>query len=292
MIRSMTGFGRSAGELEHETITAELSAVNHRFLDCSFRLPYAWAALEPSLRETVKRYVARGKVSITIRRDRGFTGRQPVRFDPEVARQYIESSRTLAELMASTEALSLDTLAQLEGVFYQEEELQDLDTVMAVLNGVLVSALEQFNTARSTEGSALARDIEERVAQMREALASIEARLPELSIEYETRLRARLSELNLDLGLSEDRIALEVALLADKSDVNEEVVRLKAHFDHVLELLATPDPVGRDLNFLSQEIQREVNTLGSKMRDIGVTRETLRMKSELEKLREQIQNIE
>lgn len=292
MTRSMTGFGRATGVFEGEHITVELSAVNHRFFECSFRLPYAWTALEPVLRETVKKHMDRGKVSVSIRRERGLSGRQSVRYDTMVAQQYIDAARHLAGLMNTTESLSLNTLAQLEGVFYQEEETQDLENVNETLTVILVDALEQCNATRTAEGQALAADITERVAQMREAVEAIGARLPELSAAYEQRLRTRMAALNAEVGLKEERIALEVALLAEKSDVNEEVVRLQTHFDQVLALLASNDPAGRELNFLAQEIQRETNTLGSKLRDIGVTREVLRVKSELEKLREQVQNLE
>jgi uncharacterized protein (TIGR00255 family) len=288
----MTGFGRGSIELEGERITVELSAVNHRFLECSFRLPYAWTSLETSLRDLVKKKVARGKVNISIRRSRGPAGRQQVRCDEEVAQQYIDAVRSLGQLMTSTEALSLNTLARLEGVFYQEEEKEDLDSVRVLLEQALEQAFAQLNQTRINEGAVLATDTETHITLMRECLGQIEERLPELSKAYEDRLRSRIADLRTETELSEDRIAMEVAMLADKTDVHEEVVRLKAHFDHVMELLSSEEPMGRELNFLAQEIQREINTLGSKLRDLEVTREVLRMKSELEKLREQAQNIE
>ena len=292
MTRSMTGFGRATGHLDGEIITAELSAVNHRYFECQFRLPYVWTAVEPALRELVKEYVSRGKVNVTIRRGRGPAGRPNVQYDPHVAEQYIAASCELAELMSTTESLSLNTLAGLEGVFYQEEEEEDLEKVRGAVAEVLIEALGQFNAARQGEGRTLAADITQRVTFMSEALAAIEARLPELAAAYEERLRARVAELNAEAGLKEERMALEVALMADKADVHEEVVRLKSHLAYAGELLDSPEPVGRDLNFLAQEIQRETNTLGAKLRDVGVTREVLNIKSELEKLREQVQNIE
>jgi len=288
----MTGYGRAAGVFEGEGITVELSAVNHRFLECSFRLPYAWNALEPALRDMVKRRISRGKLNVTVRRERGPAGKPNFRFDPEVAQEYIGASRELSSLMNSTGALSLDRLMTLEGVFFQEEEDRDLDVVNAALAGVLDRALDQFNATRETEGAALAEDIQRQVAAMREALAAIEAQLPGIATAYEERLRARIAELNAEAGLKEDRIALELAMMADKADIHEEVVRLKVHFEHVDDLLKSKAPIGRELNFLAQEIQRESNTLGSKLRDIGVTKEVLRIKIELEKLREQAQNIE
>ena len=292
MTRSMTGFGRATGTIGEETFAVEVSAVNHRHLECSFRMPGPWAIVEPALRDEVKRYISRGKVNVSIRRERGLYGQQTIHCDESVARQYIDASRRLASLMSATEALSLNTLVKMDGVFYTHEEAEDIEAVKAALCTTVAAALEQLNTARKAEGKALADDIRERLAQMRDAVGVVEARIPELNATYMERLRARVHELASESGLTEERLALEVALMADKADVNEEVVRLKTHFVHVEEFLASADPIGRELNFLGQEIQREVNTLGSKLRDIGVTREVLRMKSELEKLKEQANNIE
>lgn len=292
MARSMTGFARVAGELEGEALVVELTAVNHRFLDSSFRLPYAWAALESPLKDLVKKHVSRGKLNISFRRDRGPAGRPNIKCDHDVAKQYIDASRELSHLMSSTEALSLNTLVRMEGVFFQEEETADLDRLRDGLERILLEGLTQLNATRETEGAALAEDIQARIGELREALTVIEVRLPELEKNHEERLRSRVRDLNEEAGLSQDRLLVEVALLAEKGAINEEVVRLKAHFDHVLQLLASAEPVGRDLDFLCQEIQREINTVGSKLRDLSVTREVLRMKSQLEKLREQAQNIE
>lgn len=292
MTRSMTGFGRATGTVGEETFAVEVSSVNHRHLECSFRTPGAWATLEPVLRDEVKRFLSRGKINLSIRRERGVYGQQTIQCNEEVARQYIDASRRLGALMSTTEALSLDALVRMDGVFYTHEEVEDLDAVKAALCATVGAALEQLNASRVAEGQALADDIRERLAQMREALAAVEARIPELNSAYMERLRARVHELASETGLTEERLALEVALMADKADVNEEVVRLKTHFEHVEEFLGSKEPIGRELNFLGQEIQREVNTLGSKLRDIGVTREVLRMKSELEKLKEQANNIE
>lgn len=292
MTRSMTGFGRVSAEIDGENVTIEVTTVNHRFLECSFRMPNTWAALEIPLRNVAKDLVSRGKLNVSIRRSRGPMGRPVIHFDAENARQYIEASRELARMMSSTEALSLDALTQLEGVFYQEENEQDLESVREQLCAAFQTALEQLNQARTQEGESLARDVADRIAAMQDAVSIIEGRLPELAVAYADRLRARVAELNAEAGMKEERLAIEIALMADKMDVNEEVVRLNSHFEQVLGLLKQPEPIGRDLNFLSQELQREINTLGSKLRDLDVTREVLRLKAELEKLREQAQNIE
>ncbi|HNT87068.1 MAG TPA: YicC family protein, partial [Candidatus Hydrogenedentes bacterium] len=275
-----------------DLISVEICSVNHRFLDCTFRLPPCWTLLEPVLREVVKQQVERGKVSVYVGRKRGAQTSQTVRFDAETAREYIEASRQLAALMNTTQSISLDVVAQMEGVFYQDEREEDLDRVQAILEHTLGEALRQFNAMREAEGVSLAAELRIRVEAMRASIAEIEARLPELAERYADRLRARMRELNIEIGLPEDRLAVELALLADKADVTEEIVRLRSHLDQTMALFEAGGPIGRELNFLAQEIQREANTLGSKLRDGDVGREVLRVKCELEKLREQAQNLE
>jgi uncharacterized protein (TIGR00255 family) len=288
----MTGFGRAAGALENETLTVEISTVNHRFFECMVKLPSAWCLLEPRLRDFLKERIARGKVFCLVRRDRAAGARPAIKCDLQVAEEYIRASRELVDLMHSTERLSLDTLVQMDGVFVQEESEQDLEKILDLLLSVTEQATGQLDGMRRTEGLALAADLRERFSAMRDAVAEVETRIPELNTAYEERLRQRVADLSHDTRISEERLALEVALLAEKTDVNEEVVRIKAHLDHAGQLLEQPEPVGRELNFLSQELQREINTLGSKLRDLGVTREVIKMKGELERVREQMNNIE
>jgi len=293
MLRSMTGFGKAGGELDGDVISVEISSVNHRYLDCSVRLPNVWSALEPVVKETVRRHMARGKVYVTVNRKRGpQSRRQTVTLDVDVARQYLDAARELVQLSDKMETLGVDVLAQLDGVFYHEEPEEDLDRVQEVLVRATAEALGRADAMRVTEGAALREEVAGRVSLMRDALEVVEARLPEINALYEQRLRARIEELQGDVELTEERMAIEIALMADKGDVTEEVVRFRTHLDHGLELVEKEEPVGRELNFLTQELQREVNTLGSKVRDSGVVKEVLRMKSELERFREQVQNIE
>jgi len=292
MTRSMTGFGRAAGTLLGDEVTVEMSAVNHRYLDASLRMPLAWAAVEPVLKQQLRKYVSRGKLSVTISRKRGPGSPPSIRFDPDTARQYVDASRELAAMVGSNGAISVDVLAQLEGVLVHEDPVDDLESVQAGLEALLEDAAARLNAMRATEGEALERDIRARIALIRSSLVRIEDRLPELNGAYEQRLRSRIEELRTEVSLSEERIALEVALLAEKADVTEEVVRLKAHLEHFSGLLDEKEPVGRRLDFLLQELQREINTLGVKTRDSDVARHVLEMKSELEKIREQIQNVE
>lgn len=293
MLRSMTGFGKADCDFDGEHISLEVTAVNHRYLDVSTRMPFAWSSLEPVIKETVRESLSRGKINITVNRKRG-TGsrRQNVYLDKDIARQYIDASKELVQMLGTIDTLDLGMLAGLEGVFYHEEAEADLDRVQESLVAALKEALDRLNVMRETEGSALAKELTRRVELMRQSLAAIENRLPELEKAYEQRLRTRIEELKADTAITEERIALEIALMADRGDVTEEVVRLKTHFNYAIELLGKPEPAGRELNFLSQELQREVNTLGAKVRDAEVVKEVLHMKSELERFREQIQNIE
>ncbi len=292
MIRSMTGFGKGVCTYQDQEISLELSAVNHRYLDCSFRLGNSWAALEPVLKGVVRNRISRGKVQVTVNRRRAKSGAETVHLDVELAQQYLNAFRELAAMIGSDRPIRLDTLARMDGVFYQEEPDEDLAEIERALTAALEEALQQLNAMRAQEGAALAEDIRSRIQLMRESLAEIEARLPELNAKHEERLHARIQELAVDVSLTEERIAIEVALLADKSDVTEEAVRLKTHLAHMEELLDSDTAVGRRLDFLSQEIQREVNTLGVKTRDCDVAKYVLDMKSELEKIREQVQNVE
>ncbi|MFA6239597.1 MAG: YicC/YloC family endoribonuclease [Candidatus Hydrogenedentales bacterium] len=292
MSRSMTGYGKAVGELDGQSLTVEISSVNHRYLDCSLRLPSAWVGLDPIVKQTIRKHITRGKLTINVSRKRALTSARSVRFDNEVARQYLDASKELAQMIGTYETLSLNVLAQMEGVFYQEEGDEDLTAIEPAVVRVTEEALTRLNEMRAQEGRHLADDVRLRIDALKSSLSDIEKRLPELRAMYEERLRTRIAELNSETSITEDRLALEVALLAEKSDVTEEVVRLKSHFIHMIEMLDAEDPSGRRLDFLSQEIQREINTLGVKTRDGNVAKIVLEMKAELEKIREQIQNIE
>ena len=292
MARSMTGFGRAITAYADEQITVEVSAVNHRFLESSFRLPPARASLEPPLRERVKQDISRGKINISVRREYGPMGRVQIRLDEDVAGHYVNASRRLAELLNTSEELSLDRLVTLEGVFIHEDAAQDIEAVQSMLENALGDALRAFNQARETEGAALLRDMAARLDAIEASVVRVEARFPEITEQYRLRMRDRVREISVDAAVKEERVALEVAMMADRMDVTEETVRLRAHLEHGRALFQSAEPVGRDLNFLVQEMGREINTMGSKLRDVDAAREVLLMKSELEKLREQIQNIE
>ncbi len=292
MLRSMTGFGRSSSDMDGQSVSIEVSTVNHRFLDCSVRMPMAWTALEPVVKQVVREHLSRGKVMVMVSRKRLASTGRSVHFDRELARQYIDAARELSELVGAFEPLSVTTLAQFPGVFYEEESEEDLDRVREIVSRVLGEALARLDEMRAQEGQALRNELWHRLELMKTTLVGIQERLPALNERYEARLRQRIDELKGELSVTEDRIALEVALMAEKGDVTEEVVRLSTHIDHARELMASGEPVGRKLDFLAQEMLREVNTLGVKTRDADVAKDILDMKAELEKIREQVQNVE
>lgn len=292
MVSSMTGFGKASHAFQDSMISIELSSVNHRYLDTSLRIPGEWTALDSILRETVKNFLSRGKVNITISRKRNNGQNTQLKLDLDVARQYLDAANELKELLGSDDSLNLNTLSQFSGVFGYEEESVDLDDLQAALVTTLEEALGQLNGMRINEGKKLAVELIERLAIIRGLVEQVKERLPEINSIYENRMKNRIQEICVENDVAEDRLAMEVAIMAEKGDVTEELVRLYSHLDHALEMIESKEPVGRKLNFLAQEIQREINTLGSKVRDTDVVRFVLDMKSELEKFREQIQNIE
>ncbi|MFA7692380.1 MAG: YicC/YloC family endoribonuclease [Candidatus Hydrogenedentales bacterium] len=292
MAFSMTGFARYESVIAGETMVIEISSVNHRFLDLNFRLPFQWIILEPELRNIAKAVISRGKVYVTVRHFKGPAVTCPPRLDVERANAYIEAARELMHLMRSTESLSLDTLISMDGVLTVEEPETDLSLVKEELTKAVKEVLALFNEVRLKEGTALLADMEEQLCLLEQLVSKIELRAPELQSEYEQKLKQRIADINAEVGVKEERLALEVAIMAERMDVTEELVRLKAHIAHSRDMLSSEGSIGRDLNFLMQEMQREVNTLGAKLRDVAVNRDTIEMKAAIEKMREQIQNIE
>lgn len=288
----MTGFGKAVRQLNGQTLSVEVSSVNHRFLDSTIRMPSEWSAMEAEIRDALSQRITRGKVTFSVNRKRGAVSASSVKFDADVARRYIEAAQEIGHIAGQYEPMSVNTLAQLNGVFYYADDEEEIEKIRGVLLEALQDAIAQFDSMRTEEGRALLNDLRMRVDLIRERLAKIEARLPELNELYKTRLKQRLAELNEDANIAEERIAVEVALMADRGDVTEETVRLKTHLDHLLALSEANEPAGRKLNFLAQELQREINTLGAKIRDGEVSREVLEIKSEVEKIREQVQNVE
>lgn len=294
MVRSMTGYGRGEQSFDGFQVTVELRAVNNRYLDCTVKMPRAYIFAEDAMRAKVQAGVARGKVDVfvTIARDHGDD--VVVTVNEELAKSYVEAIQKLYELglgRARREYYPTD-LARFPDVLTVEKRAEDLDQVKERLLTVLDLAIEDFNTMRSTEGERLASDILSRADRIEDLLGRVEVRSPQTVADYRARLEAKMQEILQNVQIDEGRLLTEAAIFADKVAVDEETVRLHSHLGQLRELLAGGGAVGRKLDFLIQEFNREANTIGSKCSDLEITRYVVDIKAEIEKIREQVQNLE
>lgn len=294
MVRSMTGYGRGEQSFDGFQVTVELRAVNNRYLDCTVKMPRAYIFAEDAMRAKVQAGVARGKVDVfvTIARDHGDD--VVVTVNEELAKSYVEAIQKLYELglgRARREYYPTD-LARFPDVLTVEKRAEDLEQVKERLLTVLDLAIEDFNAMRSTEGERLAADILSRADRIEDLLGRVEVRSPQTVADYRARLETKMQEILQNVQIDEGRLLTEAAIFADKVAVDEETVRLHSHLGQLRELLAGGGAVGRKLDFLIQEFNREANTIGSKCSDLEITRYVVDIKAEIEKIREQVQNLE
>ncbi|MDR5689522.1 MAG: YicC/YloC family endoribonuclease, partial [Armatimonadota bacterium] len=294
--RSMTGYGAAEPSADGGRWWVEVRSTNHRFLEVVVRLPRELGALEDRVRAAVAERVRRGRVEVLVREDSGLRPREAV-VDTELARRYADALERLRRELGLAEPVTLGALLALPEVVRLEEARPDPEATWEALHPVLQRALERLVDMRTKEGGRLAADLRERLARLESWVERVAQRAEELPRAYAQRLRQRVAELlrslEVDQPPDEARLALEVAAFADRCDVREELVRLRSHLEEARALLEGPDgSVGRKLEFLLQEMQREVNTVGSKAADLEVTRAVVEMKSELEAIREQVQNVE
>ena len=294
MIASMTGFGRGQVEFEGRSATVEIRTVNGRFCEVSVRSPRALAEYEGEITRRIKDSLARGRVTVSVQVDsidRSTTG---LAVDEETVRGYrslLDGLRTAAGL--DDEPVRLEHLLRFQDVFSPPQEDDDIPAqAWAAVEKALEAAIEALSTMRRQEGLALRAELLSRAAGLEDGLAYVEKRVPLRIPEIRERLRERLQDLLQDARVDSDRLEQEMAYVADRLDVTEECVRLRSHLVLFREALDTPEPVGRKLNFLAQEMNREVNTIGSKANDAEVAHRVVGMKEELEKIREQIENVE
>lgn len=292
MVRSMTGFGRGEASGEAGKITVEIKAVNHRFSEVLFRMPRQFGALEERARKLILAQVTRGRLEVYISWEASAEARG-VKVDKDLALAYYNALKQLAGEIGSNSEISLDTLARLPDVLSVcDAEVTD-DQIWAVLEPALHQAVAHLVAMREREGAALLADLTERLDRIAEFRAGLVTRAPQVVQEYRERLERRLGEL-LPQGNAVDpqRLAQEVAIFADRADITEEIQRLASHIEQFRQALQSGDAVGRKLDFLVQELGREVNTVGSKANDAAITAAVVAAKSELEKIREQVQNLE
>lgn len=292
MIRSMTGYGRGQQLLHGRSITVEIRSVNHRYFEFSCRTPRGCAFLEDRLKRTLQQVISRGKVEVSLTLQTVESRGGAVAVDHALAGQYLTALRALAAEYDLTDDLTLSTVARLPDLFTVCRGEEDEEELAADVLSVLQEALDRFVAMREAEGERLRADVLSRLFTLEEHLAFVEERSPQTVAEYRARLTAKLNELLGGAVADEARILTEAAIVADRLAVDEETVRLHSHIAQLRGILDCAEPVGRKLDFLVQEMNRETNTIGSKCSDTAIAGHVVEMKSEIEKIREQIQNIE
>lgn len=287
----MTGFGRAESAEPPWAFTVEVQSVNHRFLEVRARLPRRWSGLEPRVQQAVQQRFARGHFEVKLE-ERSQEGSRSLRVDLDLARQYVEALRTLQRSLGLPGEITLEMLAGQRDLVAVDEAAENLDQIWEALEPVLAAALAELAGMRAREGQALMEALGRHLAEVDEGLQRVVARAPEVVAAQRDRLRERVREL-LDGRLPDpERLEQEVALLAERADVAEECDRLRSHLAQFRRALQEAGPQGRRLDFLLQEINREVNTIGSKAADAAIAQEVVGLKSSVERLREQVQNVE
>ncbi len=288
----MTGYGRGECVLHDRTITVELRAVNNRYLDCTVKIPRLYVFAEEAIKSRIQKRIARGKLDVFVSIDSTAADKVAVTLNRPVADGYYAALVQMRDSYGLHDDISVSLLSRFPDVFLVEKEQGDAEVISEDILTVLDLALDEFEGMRACEGARLDADVREKAARIAALVGEIETRAPQIVTDYRERLRARMEEVLANVQLDEGRILTEAALFADKVAVDEETVRLRSHLSQLDEMLTAGGPVGRKLDFLTQEFNREANTIGSKIQDIAVTRTVVAIKSDIEKIREQIQNIE
>ena len=293
MIKSMTGYGRARQTRNSRDITVEVRAVNNRYLDCVVKMPRLYIFAEDALKQRVQRAVSRGKVDVFVTVDASAADVTKVSVNRELAGQYAAALYELAEVSGAVAYKATpEVLARFPDVLAVTKADEDLETVSADLCAVLDAALAAFNDMRGVEGTRLAEDIGNRLTSIEDYTTQVEARSPETVAEYRAKLTARMQDVLQSASVDPQRILTEAAIYADKVAVDEETVRLRSHTAQLRSMLESTEPMGRKMDFLIQEVNREANTIGSKCSDIEISGQVVDIKAEIEKIREQVQNIE
>ena len=293
MIKSMTGYGRARQMLHKRDITVEVRSVNNRYLDCTVKMPRMYTFAEDAIKGCVQKAISRGKVDVFITVDASAADVAKVTVNRELAAGYVSALRELAEVCGSENfQVGPETLSRFPDVLTVTKADEDLESVSADLCAVLEEALAAYNTMRAGEGAKLAEDIGNRLTAIETYTGQVEERSPQTVAEYRAKLTARMQEVLQSTTIDAQRILTEAAIYADKVAVDEETVRLRSHVAQLRTMLASDEPMGRKMDFLIQEVNRESNTIGSKCNDVAIAQVVVNLKAEVEKMREQVQNIE
>lgn len=292
MLKSMTGYGRNEAIEGGKKILCEIKSVNHRYSDYNIKVPKYYGFLEDKVREFAAGYIQRGKVDIYVAVESFEDSDKEIVVNVPLAKSYIEALNTLKTEFSLRDDISVSSVSRYPDIFTAVQKEEDEEKIWQAVKKVLEPAVLSFNAMREREGERIQKDLEERVLYMKTIAAKIDERSPETVKEYRERLYEKIKEVLENRDIDDARVLTEVAIFADKVAVNEEMVRLASHFAEFFNICASGEPAGRKLDFLIQEINREINTTGSKASDIEIAKMVVELKAETEKLREQIQNIE
>ena len=292
MIKSMTGYGSAKGTVEGLEIRVELKSVNNRYLDVSVRLPRSYLFAEEMVKSLVQKHISRGKVDVFVNVDSSDAGDMSVKINEGLLKGYVEAIRHIAAEYGLEDDLTAQSVSRFPDVLTVEKVDLDAEAISAGMEQIVEEALRDFDAMRAREGEKLRDDVLSRLETIRDLVAQVEAKAPETIAAYRRRLEQKMFEVLTSSGIDENRILAEVAIFADHIAVDEETVRLKSHMSQLTGMINGNSPTGRKIDFLIQEFNREANTIGSKCQNSEIAHVVVDLKSEIEKIREQIQNIE
>ncbi len=292
MIRSMTGYGSAKGTSGKLEITIELRSVNNRFLDCSVRIPRVYTALEDGIKSQIQKNVSRGKVDVFVTIDSSKADDISISVNESVADAYMNALKEISMKYGIPNDATSITLSKFQDVLFVTKKEADVEQLGKDISDILQNAIEDFNSMRLREGEKLKNDVLGKAGEVEALVRICEERSPQTISEYRERLYKKMTEILESTSIDEARILTEAAIFADKVTVDEETVRLRSHVEQLRNLMESDEPVGRKLDFLIQEFNREANTIGSKCNDIEMSHTVVELKSVIEKIREQVQNIE
>lgn len=291
MLKSMTGFGRAEKVTDEYNIKVNIKSVNHRYIDIAVRMPKFCAFAEEKIRRCAMEYISRGKVEVLVSVERTADGDKTVVLDRAMAENYITALKSLKDFGLEDD-IKISTIAQYDEIFKVQSSDENEEYLSALLEGIVSEAAEDFVNMRISEGKRMETDISAHLNILSENLAAVEKRYPQIVEDYRMRLEKKMREVLSGENVDETRLITEAAIFAERSDIGEETVRLASHIKEFRKAMTAQTPIGKKLDFIIQEMNRETNTMGSKASDVEIAKHIVEMKSEIEKIREQIQNIE
>ncbi|MGP4072594.1 YicC/YloC family endoribonuclease [Piscibacillus sp. B03] len=292
MVNSMTGFGQIEEKIDQTTISIEVKTVNHRFLDFSFKMPREFLRLEDSMKKKIRQYFNRGRVELYINISGEGVRSKSIQVNWDLLNQYLSALDDIKERKSISGDLEFEDILQLEGIFIETEQGEVDELLKEKVLHTLEQVLQQVKAMRQEEGKALKQDVLTRISEIKRLTIELKDHIPAFQEEYRIKIQDRIQEHMKDGQHDESRVVQEVAILVDKADISEEITRLLSHVEQVEDTLAMHQPIGRKLDFITQELLRETNTIGSKSNHIQISQIVVALKSEIEKIKEQVQNIE